>query len=155
MPTDCVFCGIVAGREPASVVHRDSELMAFTSNAPVNPGHLLVIPCEHAPSLVELAPDVAAAVFRAAHRLGAALRNSTLRCEGLTLFLADGPVASQLVPHVHLHVIPRFAGDGFKLNERGGVTTFKSMPPREELELAAAAVRAALDVARGGRSLPA
>lgn len=144
MPTDCIFCGIAAGREPANVVHRDSELVAFMSNSPVNPGHLLVIPHEHAPTLAELAPDVAAALFRAAQRLGAALRNSTLRCEGLNLFLADGPVASQLVPHVHLHVIPRFAGDSFQLNERGGVTTFQNMPPREELERAAAAVRAAL-----------
>jgi diadenosine tetraphosphate (Ap4A) HIT family hydrolase len=114
------------------------------SNAPVNPGHLLVIPHEHAPSLAELAPDAAAALFRAAQRLGAALRNSTLRCEGLNLFLADGAVASQLVPHVHLYVIPRFAGDNFQLNERGGVTRFQNMESREELELAAAAVRAAL-----------
>ncbi len=114
------------------------------SNAPVNPGHLLVIPHEHATSLVDLAPDLAAALFQAAQRLASALRSSTLRCEGLNLFLADGAIASQLVPHVHLHVIPRFAGDSFKLNPRGGVTTVENMPPREELERAAAAIRAAL-----------
>lgn len=144
MPVDCVFCGVVAGSEPASFVHRDSHLVAFMANAPVNPGHLLVIPREHSASVRDLSPDLAAALFRAAQRLGNALRASKLRCEGLNLFLADGEVASQLVPHVHLHVIPRFAGDRFKLNERGGVTTFENVATREELELAAAAVRVAL-----------
>ncbi|MGH7288704.1 MAG: HIT family protein [Myxococcota bacterium] len=144
MPADCSFCEIAAGREPASFVHRDSELVVFMSNAPVNPGHLLVIPHEHVPSLADLAPDLAATLFRAAQRFASALRRSALRCEGLNLFLADGVVASQLIPHVHLHVIPRFAGDTFKLNSSGGVTTFESMPPREELERVAAAIRAAL-----------
>jgi diadenosine tetraphosphate (Ap4A) HIT family hydrolase len=114
------------------------------SNAPVNPGHLLVVPIEHVPSLMELAPDLADALFQAARRLGVALRSSTLRCEGLTLFLADGAVASQLVPHVHLHVIPRFHDDDFELNPRGGVTLSENVSPREELDAAAAAVRAAL-----------
>jgi histidine triad (HIT) family protein len=149
VPADCIFCEIAAGREPASFVHRDSEILAFMSNAPVNPGHLLVIPHAHASSLAELAPDLARALFRAGQRFGMALRRSTLRCEGLNLFLADGAAASQLVPHVHLHVIPRFAGDSFKLNPRGGVSTYENMPPREELDVAAAAVRAAVRLTSG------
>ena len=126
------------------MVYRDSRLLAFMANAPVNPGHLLVIPHEHASTLADLAPDLGADLFRAAQRFGAALRRSALRCEGINLFLADGEAASQLVSHVHLHVIPRFAGDSFKLNPRGGVTTYENMPAREELDIAAAAVRAAL-----------
>jgi histidine triad (HIT) family protein len=144
MPAECVFCDIAADREPASFVHRDSEVVAFMANAPVNPGHLLIIPREHATSLSELAPDLAAILFQCGQRLGAALRASAIRCEGLNLFLADGAVASQLVPHVHLHVIPRFAGDSFKLNSKGGVTTFEKVPPRADLDAAAAAIRAAL-----------
>jgi diadenosine tetraphosphate (Ap4A) HIT family hydrolase len=141
---DCVFCNIASGREPASFVHRDPKLLAFLSNAPVNPGHLVVIPHEHAPMLADLAPDLAADLFRAAQRFAAALRSSSLRCEGINLFLADGEAASQLVSHVHLHVIPRFAGDSFKLNPKGGVTTFENQLTRDELDVAAAAVRAAL-----------
>jgi histidine triad (HIT) family protein len=144
VPADCIFCEIAAGREPATFIQRDSDLLAFMSNAPVNPGHLLVIPQQHVSSLSEISPELAAALIRAAQRFGAALRRSTLRCEGLNLFLADGAAASQLVPHLHLHVIPRFKGDRFKLNSRGGVTTFESMRPREELDAAAAAIRAAL-----------
>jgi histidine triad (HIT) family protein len=144
VPADCVFCEIAAGREPASFVHRDLDLLAFLSDAPVNPGHLLVIPQRHAPSLSELAPGLAAALFREAQRLAGALRRSSLRCEGFNLFLADGAAASQLVPHLHLHVIPRFTGDSFKLNSRGGVTSFENMSSREELDATAAAIRAAL-----------
>ena len=144
MSAECVFCGIAAGREPASFVRRDTEITAFMTNAPVNPGHFLVIPRSHVATLSELAPDLAGSLMRSAQQLAAALRASSLRCDGINLFLADGPAASQLVPHVHLHVIPRFGGDDFKLNAKGGVTTFEHMPPRSELESAAAAVRAAL-----------
>jgi diadenosine tetraphosphate (Ap4A) HIT family hydrolase len=114
------------------------------SNAPVNPGHLLIIPHAHVSSLGDLEPTVGAELFREAQHLGAALRKSTLRCEALNLFLADGEAASQLVPHVHLHVIPRFSGDSFKLNARGGVTSWEHIPSPEELDAAAEAIRAAL-----------
>jgi diadenosine tetraphosphate (Ap4A) HIT family hydrolase len=87
-----------------------------------------------------------------AQRLALALRGSKLRCEGFNLFLADGAVASQLVPHVHLHVIPRFAGDTLRLNSRGGVSTFENVPAREELDRAAAAIRVAL-AARPGAAV--
>jgi diadenosine tetraphosphate (Ap4A) HIT family hydrolase len=104
MPSLCIFCEIAAARESASVVLRDRGVLAFSADAPVNPGHLAAV----------------------------------------TLFLADGEAASQIVPHVHLHVIPRFAGDGFKLNPRGGVTTWENLPSRDELDATARAVRAAL-----------
>jgi diadenosine tetraphosphate (Ap4A) HIT family hydrolase len=144
MPSLCIFCEIAAAREPASVVLRDRGVLAFSSNAPVNPGHLLVIPEVHAPDLTELDHDLGARLFVTAQRLGSALRRSALRCDAVTLFLADGEAASQIVPHVHLHVIPRFAGDGFKLNPRGGVTTWENLPSRDELDATAQAVRDAL-----------
>lgn len=138
----CVFCGIAAEREPASFVHRDRDVVAFMANAPVNPGHLLVIPRAHARTLADLEPALGALVFHAAQRLGAALRLSAHRCEGVNLFVADGEAASQLVPHMHVHVIPRFHGDRFALNPNGGVTTWENMPSRDELDAAAEAVRA-------------
>jgi diadenosine tetraphosphate (Ap4A) HIT family hydrolase len=143
MSSECVFCEISAAREYASIVYRDGGLLAFMSNAPVNPGHLLIIPEVHTPSLSELKPGLAAHILLAAQQLGAALRKSTLRCGAIDLFLADGEAASQLVPHLHLHVIPRLPGDSFKLNPRGGVTTWETMPSRAELDRTAEAVRIA------------
>ena len=129
MSPTCAFCEIVAEREPASIVHRGDGVLAFMTIAPVNPGHLLVVPEAHAVNLAALDPDLGAQVFVTAQRLAAALRRSALRCEGVNLFLADGEAASQLVAHVHLHVIPRFAGDRFRLNPKGGVTTWENCQP--------------------------
>jgi histidine triad (HIT) family protein len=81
--------------------------------------------------------------MRVAHRMAAALRASggAIRCEGVNLFLADGAAAMQEVFHVHLHVFPRWRGDGFGL--RFG--PHYAVRPRAELDAAAASLRAALD----------
>jgi histidine triad (HIT) family protein len=128
---DCIFCRIIRGDAPASFVYRDERCSAFLDIRPVNPGHLLVIPNVHAPHLADLDADTAAHIMRVGHRLAAALRASGLRCEGVNLFLADGEAAMQEVFHVHLHVLPRFCGDGFGLKFGPG---FGRQPPREELD---------------------
>jgi diadenosine tetraphosphate (Ap4A) HIT family hydrolase len=111
--TSCVFCEIVAGRAPASFVHRDERVAGFMDIRPVNPGHLLVVPAAHAPNLADVDPVTGAQMFTLAQRLAAAVRTSGVRCDGVNLLLADGAPAGQEVFHAHLHVIPRFAGDGF------------------------------------------
>ena len=107
---------------------------------PVNPGHLLVVPIRHAPYLADLDGDTAGHMMRVAHRLAAGVRASGLRCEGVNLFLADGEAAMQEVFHAHLHVFPRYAGDGFGLRFGPEYITRK----RPELEEAAARIRAVL-----------
>lgn len=111
----CIFCDILHGRMPGSIVYRDEHAAAFMDIQPVNPGHLLVVPIRHAASLADTDADTAAHLMRIAHRLAAALRRSSVRCEGVNLFLADGAAAMQEVFHVHLHVFPRYTGDGFGL----------------------------------------
>jgi histidine triad (HIT) family protein len=113
--SSCVFCRILAGELPVSMVYDDETVAAFMDIRPVNPGHTLVIPKTHAPYLCDVNPDLGAELFRTGMRVAAALRRTALRCEGVNLFLADGEAAMQEVFHVHLHVIPRFAGDGFGL----------------------------------------
>jgi histidine triad (HIT) family protein len=113
--TDCTFCKILAGDLPSSRVYEDAHCTAFLDIQPVNPGHILVIPNEHAASLSELEPETGAQMFRVAQRLAHALRRSGLRCEGVNLSLADGEAAGQEVFHVHLHVFPRYSGDGVGL----------------------------------------
>jgi diadenosine tetraphosphate (Ap4A) HIT family hydrolase len=111
----CVFCEIQAGQAPASFVHQDERVTAFMDIHPVNPGHVLVVPIRHVANLVDLDPQDGARMFQVAQQLSGALFTSGLRCEGTNLFLANGAVAGQEVFHVHLHVIPRFDGDGFGL----------------------------------------
>ncbi|HHX43091.1 MAG TPA: HIT family protein [Chloroflexi bacterium] len=108
----CVFCDIVAGLAPASMIYQDDKVAVFLSHQPVTPGHTLVIPCEHATHLADMDEDTGAHLFRIAMRMNAAIRHSSVRAEGVRLSLSDGRAAGQVVMHTHLHLIPRFAGDG-------------------------------------------
>jgi len=137
----CVFCDILAGKRPSSVVFRDDLCWAFMDIQPVNPGHVLIIPTYHAPSLAELDEELGVCMFRIAQRMAGALRHSGLTCEGVNFFLADGAVAGQEVFHVHLHVFPRYAGDGFGL--RFG-PQYGHRPTRAELDAIAGRIRRAL-----------
>jgi histidine triad (HIT) family protein len=74
-----------------------------------------VISKSHAAHLSELSPETGAQMFKVAMRIAEGLRRLGVKCEGVNLFLADGEAAFQDVFHVHLHVIPRFKGDGFGL----------------------------------------
>jgi len=113
---NCVFCAIVSGAAPASVVHEDEHLIAFCDLMPVNRGHLLIAPKRHATNLSELPEQTGALMFPLAQRLAARIRRSELRCDGINLVLADGRAAGQTVFHAHLHVIPRMVADGFLLH---------------------------------------
>jgi histidine triad (HIT) family protein len=122
------------------MVYRDERCAAFMDIQPVNPGHILVVPTRHAAHLADIDPEMAGVLMQVGHRLAAAVRECGVRCEGVNLFLADGAAAMQEVFHVHLHVIPRYAGDGFGL--RFG-PNYKNLPPRDELDGIATRVREA------------
>ena len=107
----CLFCAIVRGEAPGSIVHADAHCVAFLDIHPVRPGHALVVPRRHAVFLHELAPDERAALLEAAARIGVAQGAAGLPRAGGTLLVNDGPAAGQHVPHVHVHVIPRARGD--------------------------------------------
>jgi histidine triad (HIT) family protein len=112
---ECVFCAIVARRAEASVVYDDATVVVFMDLNPVTPGHVLVVPREHAVGLEDLDEAISVQVWSVGHRMARALRRSSMRCEGINILLCDGEVAFQTVFHVHLHVIPRYAGDGWTL----------------------------------------
>jgi histidine triad (HIT) family protein len=136
--SDCVFCDILSGRLPSSMIYRDDLCCALVDIQPVNSGHVLVIPIRHAKDLADLDGETGAHMFRIAQRVAAAIRASDIPGEGINLFLADGEVAGQEVFHVHLHVIPRYEGDGFglKLGPEYG-----NRPSRAELDDIAGRIR--------------
>lgn len=138
---DCIFCRIVDNVTATSVVYSDERILAFMDVQPVNSGHVLVIPRGNASRLAELDEETGAQVFRVAMRVAQGLRRSELKVEGVNLHLADGEAAGQEVPHVHLHVIPRFRGDGFGI--RFG-PDYGFRPDRKELDAAALRIRQAM-----------
>jgi histidine triad (HIT) family protein len=111
----CVFCRIVEGKEQASFVAQGADVLAFLDLHPITEGHTLIVPRKHAASIGEVDEVAAVAMWSLARRVAAALRSSGLRCEAINLFLADGAAAGQEVFHAHLHVVPRWLGDGFRI----------------------------------------
>jgi histidine triad (HIT) family protein len=107
----------------------------------VTPGHTLVVPIRHSGGLADLDPAIGTEMFRLGMRVATAIRHSGLRSDGINFFLADGRAAFQSVFHTHLHVFPRWRGDGFHLVMPPDFTPHRSRP---ELDEAAALIRAAL-----------
>lgn len=139
--SNCIFCDIVGGRAPASIVFRDEVCCSFMDTQPLNPGHVLIVPNKHVASIDDLDETIGGHLFAIAQRITRALRRSGVRCEGVNLFLADGEAAGQEVFHVHLHIFPRFSNDGFGL--RPG-PSYSKLPARDQLDDLAAAIRARL-----------
>jgi histidine triad (HIT) family protein len=112
--TGCIFCRIVAGELPATIVDEDERTIAFMDIAPATRGHALVIPRAHSEDLLSVAPEDLSAVALAAQRL-AGRAKERLGAEGVNLLNSCGPAAWQTVFHFHVHVIPRYEGDPLKL----------------------------------------
>jgi histidine triad (HIT) family protein len=137
MSSECVFCRIVAGSIPASVVHEDAETLAFMDLGQVNPGHVLVAVKRHAQDIYALDERQAAALYAAASRVARAIREA-FAPQGLSVYQANGKAAGQTVFHLHLHLVPRHEGDGMNLS-----WPVKN-PPRDKLEEHAARIRSAI-----------
>ena len=111
---DCLFCKIVAGELPATIVEEDERTVCFMDIAPATRGHALVVPREHSADLLSIEADDLAAVNLAAQRLAVRVKDR-LGADGVNLMNSCGAVAFQTVFHFHLHVIPRYEGDGLRL----------------------------------------
>jgi histidine triad (HIT) family protein len=105
----CVFCEIVAQRVPASLVLSEPDVLAFLDHRPLLPGHVLVIPRTHYPTLNDLPVDAVGPYFATVQRLAGAVERA-LEADGS--FVGANIKISQSVPHLHVHVVPRRRGDG-------------------------------------------
>jgi histidine triad (HIT) family protein len=116
MTTDpnCLFCKIVAGELPSQRVDEDEHTVAFMDINPATRGHALVVPRAHAANVLEIDPSLFAAVALAAQRLAVRV-NERLSPDGVNLINSCGSAAWQTVFHLHVHVIPRYAGDPLRL----------------------------------------
>ena len=134
---DCVFCKIVAGQIPAAKVYEDAETLAFMDIGPVIKGHTLVIPKAHVESLADAPADMLARLGAVVQRIARAQADG-LKADGNNVILANGRAAGQEVPHLHLHVVPRFHNDGHRWN-----WAQKKYDGSAEMEAVAARIRAA------------
>jgi histidine triad (HIT) family protein len=111
---DCIFCKILAGELPATIVDEDEKTIAFMDIAPATRGHALVIPRTHSRDLFEATPEDLQATVAAAQRL-AGRAKERLGADGVNLLNSAGAAAWQTVFHLHIHVIPRYRDDPLRL----------------------------------------
>ena len=108
---DCVFCMIRDGKIPSAKVYDDERTLAFMDINPLTRGHCLVATRAHAATLYDVEPEDLKAAIATAKKVAGAIRKA-LNPDGLNMLQANGAAAFQSVPHFHLHLIPRWAGDG-------------------------------------------
>jgi histidine triad (HIT) family protein len=111
---DCIFCAIVAGDAPARIVHEGPRTLAFLDINPATRGHALVVPRSHATDLLDAPADDLEELATVAQRLARAAVDH-LGADGVNLLQSTGAAAFQTVFHLHVHVVPRYEGDGIKL----------------------------------------
>ena len=109
--SDCIFCKIIAGEIPSKKIYEDNDHLAFLDIFPAGRGHTLVIPKAHFADIHSMsAPEYGA--IAAAAKLVADLLHAKLGSEGTTIFQMNREAGWQTVFHAHMHVIPRWSGDG-------------------------------------------
>jgi len=130
MADECLFCRIVSGELPATVVYEDDNAVAFLDHRPLFPGHTLLVPRQHVETLGELPAKLVSPYFKAAQTLAIAVE-SAMDAEGT--FVAMNNRVSQSVPHLHVHVVPRRRKDGLK-GFFWPRTKYKSVEEMEEVK---------------------
>jgi histidine triad (HIT) family protein len=110
---DCLFCQIIAKKIPATFIYDNEKVVAFLDIKPVNPGHTLVVPKTHFENIFDVSEETFCDIAAAAKRLAPTIREAT-SADGINLMVNNGRAAGQLVPHIHLHIVPRLLTDGFR-----------------------------------------
>lgn len=108
---DCIFCKIVAGTIPSIKIYEDDLVLSFMDIYPLRRGHVLTIPKEHQQQLHLLPVETRAHLMNTVARIAEAVYRSTLKPDAVHYAVNDGPAAEQTVPHVHMHLLPRYKDD--------------------------------------------
>jgi histidine triad (HIT) family protein len=110
---DCIFCKIIRGEIPSTRIYENAAVYAFLDIKPTNPGHTLVIPRKHHENVYATPDETLVEIARTAKMLAIAIKKA-VNADGINLIMNNDPAAGQLVFHAHLHIVPRFAQDGFR-----------------------------------------
>lgn len=137
---DCIFCKIVAGAVPCTKVYEDDKALAFMDIMPLNKGHLLVIPKEHFENIVEIDSQLYGHLAALICKISKAVQ-SGIEPQGMNVLQLNGEAANQVVPHLHIHIVPRWANDGLTISEWEPV-----MGNSEEISAAAELIKGKLSI---------
>ncbi|MCD8333039.1 MAG: HIT family protein [Clostridiales bacterium] len=108
---NCIFCKLACGDIPTNVIYEDEMFTVILDASPATRGHALILPKYHAANIYDLPDEYASKVFVLAKKLATKMTD-VLKCAGFNIVQNNGTVAGQTVFHFHMHLIPRYIGDG-------------------------------------------
>ena len=130
---NCIFCEIIQGTRKGHFIYEDENYVAFLDKYPIDKGHSLVLPREHHEQVTDMNPEKVGELFSIVPKIAKAVVNTT-KADAFSMAQNNGRAAKQIVPHVHVHIIPRF-------NDRGTVWTKRDIAKDDELEILAKQIR--------------
>ena len=111
----CVFCEIIAGRQKATIVYEDEQVLGFMDYRPIRIGHTLVIPKTHYETILDIPDDELTHIILVTRKLAGHVKKQ-MKAAGLRVSANNGPLANQVVPHLHFHIIPAYEDAPFKIH---------------------------------------
>lgn len=130
---DCIFCDILSGKREGHFIYEDNAHVAFLDKYPIDVGHSLVIPKIHHERITEMETDAVGALFMVVQRVAKAVLSAT-NADAFSLGQNNGRAAKQIIPHVHVHIIPRY-------NHKGTIWTKRSISDDAELAILAKKIK--------------
>ena len=122
----CIFCDILSGKRDGHILYEDEHHIAFLDKYPIDVGHSLVIPKEHHERITDMDPVSVGALFTLVPKIASAILSAT-GADAFSLGQNNGRAAKQIIPHVHVHIIPRY-------NHKGTIWTKRLISDEEELK---------------------
>ncbi len=116
--TDCIFCKIVKGEIPSYKVYEDDKALAFLDIGPVNKGHTLIIPKEHHETVLDMPDELLAHISIITKKIAKGVMQG-MEVKGFNIVQNNFKVSGQIIPHYHIHIIPRLEDDGLKTWPQG------------------------------------
>ena len=135
MSADCIFCKIIRGELPSFKVYEDEKTIAFLDIKPVNAGHTMVVPKAHSHNIFDISPEDWEATTEVVRKLAIAIEKG-LKADGVNIAMNNREHAGQVVDHPHVHIIPRFKGDGLKLMPQRSYETGEAEESAEKIRAA-------------------
>lgn len=122
----CIFCDIISKKREGHIIYEDSEHIAFLDKYPIDKGHTLVVPKTHYEKIIDMDAELVGNLFHQIPKIAKAILSAT-KADAFSLAQNNGKAAKQIIPHVHVHIIPRY-------DSMGAIWTKRTIPSSEELD---------------------
>ena len=132
----CIFCDILDGTRNGHLVYEDQDHIAFLDKYPIDDGHTLVIPRKHYEKITDMDSNDVGKIFSLIPKIAKAVLAGA-GADAFSLAQNNGKAAKQIIPHVHIHIIPRY-------NNKGTVWTKRQIPTDEVLSELAVKIKSAI-----------